>query len=55
VKQFKYPTYEKGSGWIVETVAGILEPGETPEAALRRETLEETGYEIALLEPIATF
>jgi hypothetical protein len=40
VKQFKYPTYEKGPGWIVETVAGILEPGETPEAALRRETLE---------------
>jgi len=55
VKQFKYPTYEKGLGWIVETVAGILEPGETPEAALRRETLEETGYEIALLEPIARF
>jgi nudix-type nucleoside diphosphatase (YffH/AdpP family) len=55
VKQFKYPTYEKGPGWIVETVAGILEPGETPEAALRRETLEETGYEISLLEPIATF
>ena len=55
VKQFKYPTYEKGSGWIVEIVAGILEPGETPEAAVRRETLEETGYEIALLEPIARF
>ena len=55
VRQFRYPTYEKDSGWIVETVAGILEPGETPEAALRRETLEETGYEIALLEPIASF
>jgi len=55
VKQFRYPTYEKGSGWITETVAGILEPGETPEAAVRRETSEETGYEIALLEPIATF
>ena len=55
VKQFRYPTYEKGPGWILEIVAGILEPGETPEAAVRRETLEETGYEIALLEPIATF
>jgi nudix-type nucleoside diphosphatase (YffH/AdpP family) len=55
VKQFRYPTYEKGPGWIMEIVAGILEPGETPEAAVRRETLEETGYEIALLEPIATF
>ena len=55
VKQFRYPTYEKGPGWIMEIVAGILGPGETPEAAVRRETLEETGYEIALLEPIATF
>ena len=40
---------------MAETVAGVLEPGETPEAAVRRETLEETGYEIASLEPIATF
>jgi nudix-type nucleoside diphosphatase (YffH/AdpP family) len=55
VKQFRYPTYENGPGWIMEIVAGILEPGETPEAAVRRETLEETGSEIALLEPIATF
>jgi nudix-type nucleoside diphosphatase (YffH/AdpP family) len=44
-KQFKYPTYEKGPGWITEIVAGVVEPGEDPEEALRREMLEEIGYE----------
>ena len=55
VEQFKYPTYEHGPGWILEAVAGIVEPDETPESALRREVLEEVGYEIGTLEPIATF
>ena len=55
VEQFKYPTYEHGPGWITETVSGILESGESPESALRREVLEEVGYEVATLEPIATF
>lgn len=55
VSQFKYPTYAKGPGWIMETVAGMLEPGETPEEALRREVLEEIGYRAEKLEPIAEF
>jgi ADP-ribose pyrophosphatase len=55
VEQFKYPTYERGPGWIVETVAGIVDEGETPESAARREVLEEVGYEIGALEPVATF
>jgi ADP-ribose pyrophosphatase len=55
VNQFKYPTYEKGPGWIMETLAGIIEPGETPESAVRREVLEEAGYQVDHLEPIATF
>jgi nudix-type nucleoside diphosphatase (YffH/AdpP family) len=55
VNQFKYPTYEKGPGWIIETVAGIIENGETPESAVRREVLEETGYAVEILEHIGTF
>jgi hypothetical protein len=28
VEQFKYPTYGKGDGWILETVAGMVDGGE---------------------------
>lgn len=55
VNQFKYPTYDKGPGWIMETAAGIVEPGESGESALRREVLEETGYNVERIEHIATF
>jgi nudix-type nucleoside diphosphatase (YffH/AdpP family) len=53
--QFKAPTYEKGPGWIIEIVAGIVDPGETPEKALHRELLEETGYRASAARPITTF
>ena len=55
IDQFKYPTYENGDGWLVEVVAGAIDPGETPGAAIRREILEETGYVPAKLVPISTF
>jgi nudix-type nucleoside diphosphatase (YffH/AdpP family) len=55
VNQFRYPTLEKGSGWLDEIVAGGLLGGETPEACIIREVREETGYEAENLLPIATF
>ena len=55
LRQFRYPTYEKGPGWITEVVAGMQEHGEFAEEALRREILEEIGFEVSHLEPIATF
>jgi ADP-ribose pyrophosphatase len=55
VNQFKYPTFKDGPGWITETVAGILESGEFPEDAIRREILEEIGYETTRLKHIANF
>jgi len=55
VEQFRYPTLEKGSGWMTEIVAGGFEEDETADAAITREIREETGYDVEDLEPIATF
>jgi nudix-type nucleoside diphosphatase (YffH/AdpP family) len=55
VEQFKYPAWEKGPGWIVETMAGMIDAGESPETALARELGEELGYRAERIEPIATF
>jgi ADP-ribose pyrophosphatase len=54
-EQFRFPAFGKGSGWLVEIMAGMIDGGETPEAALRRELEEELGFHADLLEPIATF
>jgi nudix-type nucleoside diphosphatase (YffH/AdpP family) len=59
VEQFKAPTLGKGqqSGWIVETVAWMIDPGESALAAAVRETMEETGYQIEVdaFRHLATF
>lgn len=57
VKQFRLPTFERGvgDGWVVETIAGIVEKGETPVQAAIDETEEETGYVIKEPVPIGRF
>ncbi|MDE2571169.1 MAG: NUDIX hydrolase [bacterium] len=48
--------YKHGVGAIVlELPAGMIDPGETPLAAAERELLEETGYQAAAMEHVATF
>ena len=63
VEQFKAPALlarrrddpATTDGWLVETLAGMIDDGETPETAAIRETLEETGYQIRTAEPIGRF
>ena len=55
MRQFRYSTYEKGPGWLLETVAGVIEPVEAPEAVARRELLEEAGYRVGELESVGCF
>jgi ADP-ribose pyrophosphatase len=40
------------AGWQTEIVAGVIEPGEQPEAVARREAIEESGVPVERLEPI---
>lgn len=54
-RQFRFPTFDKGPGWMIETMAGMLDEGETCEDAVRREALEELGYRVGAVEPIARF
>ncbi|MBB3411444.1 ADP-ribose pyrophosphatase [Rhizobium sp. BK316] len=46
VKQFRLPAYLNADpAWMIEVPAGLLD-GDEPEAAIRREAMEETGYTI---------
>ncbi len=44
-----------GGPWLLEFVAGVIEPGEDPEQVVRREAVEEAGCRIETLEPVAEF
>jgi ADP-ribose pyrophosphatase len=55
INQFRYSTYQNGHGWIIETIAGMVDPGEEPEQSAKREVEEETGLHIDTLEHISTF
>ncbi len=55
IKQFRHCTYDKGPGWIVEAVAGVIEQGEAYEEAVKREAIEEVGYRLHSIEKVATF
>jgi nudix-type nucleoside diphosphatase (YffH/AdpP family) len=63
VEQFKAPALiarrrndpATSDGWLKETLAGMVDAGETPETAAIRETLEETGYRIGTPELIGRF
>src|SRR5690606_20858147 len=39
---------------ILEIPGGCVDPGETPEEAVKRELLEETGYEFKQIEPLGS-
>lgn len=56
VEQFRIGALHDPRGpWLIETVAGMIEPGETPEAVVRREAVEEAGCELEELVPVGTY
>jgi ADP-ribose pyrophosphatase len=42
------------SPWMLELIAGVVEPGEADEAVVHREAMEEAACTLSELEPIAT-
>lgn len=54
IEQFRPGAFGAGmSPWIVEVIAGIIDPGETPETVAMREALEEAGCRLTELMPIS--
>ena len=47
INQFRMPTYVNGNpdGMLLETCAGLLD-NDSPEECIRREAMEETGYQV---------
>jgi ADP-ribose pyrophosphatase len=54
-EQFRYPAHRRGSSWLVELPAGIVDPGESAEDSIRRELVEEIGYRAGEMVHIATY
>lgn len=56
VEQFRAGALGRdASPWLLEIVAGIDEPGATPEQTARREADEEAGLTLGRLEPICDY
>lgn len=56
VEQFRIGALEDERGaWILETIAGMAEPGEAPQTVARRESEEEAGIQLGELELIADY
>lgn len=57
-RQFRMPVRLRegrdDAGWTLEIVAGVIDEGETPVVAARREAIEEVGLEIGACDHIAT-
>jgi len=46
IEQFRIgPAVRGDNAWLIEIVAGMIDEGEEPEEAARREAIEEAGYE----------
>lgn len=56
IEQFRVGAIGNGSSaWLLEIVAGLMEPGELPEDVARREAAEEAGLAVRRIEPVARF
>lgn len=55
IRQFRLPVFvnQHPTGMLLEVCAGLFNPGEAdPLSCIRRETLEETGFDIPVFTPL---
>lgn len=56
IEQFRAGPMARGEDpFVTELVAGMVDPGETPEITARRESVEEAGCEVTTLQKIAVY
>jgi nudix-type nucleoside diphosphatase (YffH/AdpP family) len=57
IEQFRFGPWARGDlrPWTLEPVAGRIDPGESPEEAVRREAREEAGIDLDRLEKVAAY
>jgi ADP-ribose pyrophosphatase len=56
VEQFRIGAYAAGCHpWLIEVVAGIIDPGETAEEVARREAVEEAGLQVQDMVKVADY
>lgn len=56
IEQFRVGAIgDQRSAWLLEIVAGLMEPGELPDEVARREAMEEAGLAVRRTESIARF
>ncbi len=56
IEQIRIAAWDtSASPWLMELVAGMIEPGETHEDVARREAQEEAGLEVKRMRPIISY
>ncbi|MCE0557856.1 ADP-ribose diphosphatase [Motilimonas sp. E26] len=56
VEQFRFGALETcDNPWLLEMVAGIIEPGEAPDEVVRREAVEEAGVTPGRMMPMLSY
>lgn len=55
VEQFRIGALHEQTPWLLELIAGIIEPGESLEAVARREAEEEAGIVLGRVRPMQSY
>ncbi len=56
IEQIRIAAYDTSpTPWVLELVAGMIEPGETPEEVARREAVEEAGIVAGRVKPVVNY